>query len=302
MTAPLKSLLGRGVVVPGVWDALSARLAERAGFSCLCLGSFQLEATLVGGPDLGLMTATEVTTQASRIIAATDLPLIVDIDTGFGGVNNIWRSVRDLELVGVSAVHIEDQTSPKHCPSIAGKDLQSRQEAVLRVQAAVDARRSEDFLIIARSDADTSFGELVTRSNMYLEAGADVAMPMLMSVDGVPIGNLTPDEQMESFAKLAAEIHGDVYWNNSTVPIGYTAADLVSAGYSLVNFPIDALRVSVVAIQRVFASIAAAGTAVSYYGDRPDDWIGAAQLATEFLALTDFTEREEKFTLTGARD
>jgi 2-methylisocitrate lyase-like PEP mutase family enzyme len=299
VTATLKELLPDGVLAPGIWDALSARLAERAGFSCLLQGGFQLEATMVGAPDLGLMTASEVITQASNILAATTLPLIVDIDTGFGGVNNIWRTVRGLEMVGVSAVHIEDQTSPKHCPSIAAKSLQSREQAVLRVQAALDARRSDDFLVIARTDADGSFAELVERSNLYLEAGADVAMPMLMSVDGVPIAALSPDEQMDSFAKLAAEIDGYVYWNNRQVPVGYTAHDLISAGFNVVGFPIDGLRVSAAAIQRLFASIAEHGTAVPYYEDRPEDVMGAAEFATKLLALTEFTEREEKFTWTA---
>jgi methylisocitrate lyase len=243
------------------------------------------------------MTATEVGIQAARIIAATELPVIVDIDTGFGGVNNIWRSVRDLELVGVAAVHIEDQASPKTCPAIStNKKLQPREEAVLRVEAAVDARRSDDFVIIARSDADSSFDELVTRSNLYLQAGADVAMPILMEVDGVPVTALSPDQQMETFQKLAAEIDGPVCWSNRAVPTGYTADDLVSAGFSLVLLPIAGLRVVIAGLRRLYGSYHATGNFASYFSERPDEMMSSLELASGALDLEGFLAREERFT------
>ncbi len=298
MTEPLKALLTNGVVVPGIWDALSAKLAENAGFSSVVLGGFQLEATLVGAPDLGLITPTEVISRAASVLEATDLPLIVDIDNGFGGTANIWRTVRGLETLGVAAVHMEDQTSPKRCPSLLTAtpvEVHNREEAVLRVEAAIDARRTDDILIIARTDAPT-WDEVVLRSNLFLEAGADIAMPMLMHVDGVPIWDLSPDAQMENFAKLAAQIDGPVFWNNRSVPLGHTASDLFSAGYSVVGMPIDALRASVAAIERLFASLARYGTAVPYYEENPGDRIDAKQFATEFLGLNDFIERESRFT------
>jgi 2,3-dimethylmalate lyase len=289
-----RDLVSNGVIVPGVWGALSAQLAKEAGFKSLALSGFALEATQVGAPDLGLMTATEVASQALRIISATDLPLIVDIDTGFGGVNNIWRTVRDLELLGVSAVHIEDQTSPKRCPNLSDTEVQTRDEAVLRVQAAVDARRSEEFVVIARSDAH-DFDELVIRSNIYLEAGADIAMPVLMSVNGIPIGDLPPDRQMETAAKLASEIDGDVCWTQRQIPPGYTATDIISAGYSIVMYPIDALRASVAGMRRLFASIAQEDTVTKHYEAHPEDEFISSEFAVEVLAMNDFVERERKF-------
>ena len=292
----LRAELARGVVAPPVWDALSARLAKAAGFRALAQSGFALEATQIGAPDLGLMTATEVGLQAMRIVAASDLPLIVDIDTGFGGINNIWRTVRDLELVGVAAVHIEDQASPKRCPNITtDKRMQPREEAVLRVKAAVDARRSDDFVIIARSDADFSFDELVNRSNLYLQAGADVAMPILMGIDGVPVSALPPDQQMTKYEKLAAEIGGPVCWCNQAVPRGYTADDLLSAGFSLVMLPIEGLRVVAAELRRLYASYRNSGNSASYFSERPGEVISSGELASEVLALDEFLAREKMF-------
>jgi len=118
---------------------------------------------------------------------------------------------------------------------------------------------------------------------------------MLMSVDGVPIGQLSPDQQMEKFAKLAAQIDGHVCWTNREVPVGYTTSDLISAGYSIVSYPIDALRVSIAAMRRLFASMMSSGTAVDYYNENPGDRLGAAELATSVLGLDGFMERETKF-------
>ncbi len=290
-----KDVLAQGVVAPGVWDAGTALLAKNAGFSCLYQSGYLLEATQIGAPDLGLMTLTEVVSQASNIMAAVDLPLVVDVDTGFGGVNNLWRTVRSLEAAGVSAIHLEDQTNPKRCPSISGNTMQPREEAVLRVEAAVDARRSADFVIIGRTDDNSSFDEMVTRSNLYLSAGADAAMPVIQEVEGVKVANMTPDEQMATYAKLASMIDGPVCWSNRRIPNGYQAKDLIEAGYNLVILAGEALKASLTAVNQLYRTIIAEGTPNSYFDQNPSDFEMGLHMATELLGLDGFVEREERF-------
>ena len=291
-----RDLLERGVVAPGVWDAGSALLAKQAGFECLYQSGYAIEATQIGAPDIGLMTITEVASQASRIMAATELPLVVDIDTGFGGVNNIWRTVRTLEASGVAAVHLEDQASPKRCASVATIRRVSREEAVLRVEAAVDARRSKEMLIIGRTDdAGESYGEMVTRANLYLAAGADIAMPVMLRADGVPLESMSPDEQMAKFAELAAEIDGPVCWSNKRIPAGYRAEDLIEAGYSLVILAGEALEAAVTATSRLYRTIISEGTPTPYFDEHPSDYKMGHQLASEVLNLDSFIEREERY-------
>lgn len=290
-----RELLDEGAVAPGVWDAGTALLAKNAGFQCVYQSGYLLEATQIGAPDLGLMTLTEVASQASRIIAATDLPLVVDVDTGFGGVNNIWRTVRTLESAGVAAIHLEDQASPKRCPSVSSNTVVSREESVLRVEAAVDARRTDHFVIIGRTDASESFDELVTRSNLFLEAGADVAMPVTLTVDGVRIETMSPDSQMAAYAKLASEIDGPIAWSNKRIPDGYKATDLIEAGYNLIILAGEALRASLTATNRLYRAIIADGTPNAYFVDNPSDFEMGHQMATELLGLESFIEREEKF-------
>lgn len=292
----LKELLNQGVVAPGVWDAGTARLATQAGFTCLYQSGYAVEATQIGAPDLGLMTLTEVASQASRIIAATDIPLIVDIDTGFGGVNNLWRTVRTLESAGVAAVHLEDQSSPKTCASIGPTQRVGRSEAVLRVEAAVDARQSDEFVIIGRTDdAGESFDEMVTRVNLYLAAGADVAMPVMLRADGVPLETMSPDQQMQKYAELAAAVDGPVCWSNKKIPVGYRAEDLIEAGYSLIILAGEALEATVTAVSRLYRTIKAEGTPTPYFDEHPSDIKMGHQLASEVLDLASFVEREKRF-------
>jgi methylisocitrate lyase len=291
-----KDLLTKGVVAPGVWDAGTALLAKQAGFECVYQSGYAMEATQIGAPDLGLITLTEVASQATRIIAATDLPVVADIDTGFGGINNLWRTVRTLEAAGVAAVHLEDQTSPKRCASIAPTTRQSRGEAVHRIEAAVDARRSNDFIIIGRTDdAGESFEEMVIRSNLYLAAGADVAMPVMLRADGVPLESMGPDEQMQKHAELAAAIDGPVCWSNKKIPRGYKAEDMIAAGYSIIILAGEALEAAVTAVSRLYRTIIKEGSPTPYFDENPSDIKMGHQLATEVLDLDSFIKREKRF-------
>ena len=295
-TTRLRALLaGEMVVAPGVFDALSARLAQLAGFTAVHMTGLGVEASQLGAPDLGLMTMTEIAQHAARIVAAIEIPVMADIDTGFGGVLNVQRTIREMERAGVAGVHIEDQSLPKHCPLLAGRTVVSRHEAVDRIKAALDARTDEDFVIVARSDADTiSFGELVERCNLYLAEGADMAMPVLMNVDGASLFALPPEEQMAWHRRLVAAIDGPVMGMGAGAPRGFTHHDLAGAGYRLMMYSADALGAAANAMAALFAEIKAAGTSTGYTDANPGPYADPLTLM-RVARLDDFVEVERRY-------
>jgi methylisocitrate lyase len=163
--------------VPGVYDCLSAKLAQAAGFEAVEISGYSVEASLFGLPDLGFAGLSDVAGVAERMAGAISIPIICDADTGYGGTANVRQAVRRLERAGVAAVHIEDQADPKKCGGLPGRTVISRQAMCDKVKAALDARSSSDFLIIARTDATGVHGiaDAIERLNAYLEAGADMA-------------------------------------------------------------------------------------------------------------------------------
>jgi 2-methylisocitrate lyase-like PEP mutase family enzyme len=164
------------VVAPGAYDALSARLVEQAGFDAVYMTGFGASASLLGQPDVGIMTFAEMVDQARRLAEAVEVPLIADADDGYGNPINVTRTVRAYEAAGVAGLHLEDQLSPKRCGHLAGKQLIAASEMVEKIHAAVEARRSADLVIIARSDARAVEGldAALQRARRYRDAGADV--------------------------------------------------------------------------------------------------------------------------------
>ena len=163
------------VVVPGATDCFVAKLIERAGFPIVYVTGAGVTNTLLGEPDLGLITLTELAERAGRIAQAVSVPVIADCDTGFGGVHNVKRTIREYERVGVAGLHIEDQVIPKRCGHFEGKAVVPVDEMLYRLQAALDARSDPDFLIIARTDARSveGFDAALRRARAYLALGAD---------------------------------------------------------------------------------------------------------------------------------
>jgi len=178
MTTSLRSRLSQpgAIVALGAHDGLTARIAERAGIEALYHGGYATAAHHFGLPDVGLIGRAEVVESVRRMRAATDLPIVVDADTGYGSEAGAWLAVRELEAVGANAVQIEDQVSPKRCGHMEGKEVIPADEMVIKVRAAVAARRSDETLIIARSDAlqVTGLEDTIARCNAYSEAGADL--------------------------------------------------------------------------------------------------------------------------------
>ncbi|ELZ33627.1 pep phosphonomutase-like enzyme [Halogeometricum pallidum JCM 14848] len=187
------------VFAPGIYHALDARLAELAGLDAAYMSGYSTVLGQFGFPDLEMVTMTEMVENAKRIVESTNLPVVADCDTGYGGVHNVRRAVREYEKAGVAAIHIEDQTTPKRCGHIAGKEIVSRDKARARFEAAVDAKQSEDTFIIARTDAYGSsngdWEEHLERGRIYADAGVDMVWPEM------------PDPSREDAVEYAETIH-----------------------------------------------------------------------------------------------
>lgn len=179
----LRALLERGSVVrlPGAYDGLTARLAQQTGFPAVAFSGNAMSASMLGVPDVGVLGMAEVVEHAGRIARNLDIPVLCDADTGYGGVMNVVRTVREFEAAGVAGIHIEDQVTPKRCGLLPqGIPVISREEHAVKIRAAVDARKSRDFLIISRTDSMSMHGieEAARRGRDAIEAGADAALVM----------------------------------------------------------------------------------------------------------------------------
>ena len=253
--ARLRLLLdsGRAVPIVGAYDALTARLVERAGFPAVYVGGYALSATQLGLPDVGLLTMTEMLDAVRRICAATDIPVIADGDTGYGNHVNTDRLVRELERAGAAGVHLEDQAFPKRCGHMDGKRLDSVQAMADKVAAAAAARTDPDFLIVARTDAIAveGFEAALERAERFRQAGADV-----LFVEA-PVSN----EQIAAIPRrLRAPAWFNASWDGkSPLP---RLAELDALGYRLVVYP-DTVFAATRAVMKLLESIRDTGG----YGD-----------------------------------
>ena len=281
------------LVTPGVHDALSARIAEHAGFEAAAISGFGVEAALLGRPDIGLLTLSELVAQARRIAGAVEIPLTCDGETGFGGVHNVARLVREMEDAGIAGIQIEDQHGPTRCPALAGRTVVSLDEALVRIGAALAARRDPDFLVIARSDADViGFDELVLRCNRYLAAGADMAMPICFAVDGRALTELDADAQMALFERLARAIDGPV--KGVVIPEGYTAADMGRIGFGLMGLTGGPIEAAVNALHAAYSELRRTGSEAAYRAHNPPRFRAPVGIM-DLLGLPDLVAFERRF-------
>src|ERR671932_927489 len=164
------------IIMPGVFDALSARIAEQVGFEAMFQTGYGSSAAMLGMPDFGLLNAGETVDNARRIIRAVNVPVIVDTDTGYGNPLNVWRLVSDLQSLGAAGIFLEDQVWPKRCGHMIGKEVVSKDDYIMKLKAAVEAREDKAFIIVARTDARAPLGldEAIQRGRAYHKAGADV--------------------------------------------------------------------------------------------------------------------------------
>lgn len=228
------------VVAPGVVDALSARLVEEAGFSAVYATGAGIANSQLGIPDLGLATMSEILQQVQRIVNAVDLPVIADIDTGYGNPVNVYRTVTEFDRAGVSALQIEDQISPKRCGHFAGKETVPAEEMIAKIEVAREARSDEGLLIIARTDAIATegFDAALQRARQYQEAGADM---IFVEAPG----------SMEELKTIPREIEAPLVVNmteGGKTPL-LPASELQEMGYSMVIFPNALLRSAAFAVR-----------------------------------------------------
>jgi len=282
--ARLRELLNSGqtIVVPGAFDPLAARLVEEAGFAAVYMTGFGTSAALLGRPDVGLLTMTEMADSAGRIAACVDIPLIADADTGYGNPLNVIRTVGAYEAAGVAGLHIEDQVAPKKCGHMEGKLVIGADEMAQKVKAAVDARTDPDFVIIARTDARAVEGldSALDRARRYRDAGADVLF----------IEALVSEAEIEAAAAAFPDVPLLFNWaeGGKTPPVSLDR--LTELGYRIVIFPIGTLLAATAAMRRILKEIAASGTPASLLGELPTfgDF-------TDFIGLPEVRQIEQRY-------
>jgi methylisocitrate lyase len=264
-------------MIPGVFNALVARLAERAGFQAAYQSGAALSASLAALPDVGLISQTEFAEQARYVTQAVNIPVISDADTGFGEPLSVERTVRLFEAAGLAGLHLEDQELPKRCGHLSGKSVVSREAMQAKIRAAVAAKADPDFVIIARTDARSVHGidEALARGRAYLDAGADMIFPEALE---------TPAE----FERFAREIHAPLIANMTEFgksPL-LTAAQLAGMGYKGILFPVTMLRVAMKAVETALRRLAAEGT--------QQDFVDTMQTRAELYELLEYTGFEDR--------
>ncbi len=243
--------LEKPLQVVGVINAYAARLAERSGFRALYLSGGGVAAGSLGIPDLGITTLDDILTDARRITDASSLPLLVDVDTGFGSAFNIARTVKALVKAGAAALHIEDQVQAKRCGHRPGKAIVPKEEMVDRIKAAVDARSDPGFVIMARTDALAVEGlqPAIERALACVEAGADMIFPEALT-------------SLEMYHQFAEAVGVPILANLTEFGVTplFTTAELASAGVGLALYPLSAFRAMSAAALAVYQAIRKEGT------------------------------------------
>lgn len=257
------------ILAPGCYDALSARILEETGHSCAYMTGFGTSAGLLGLPDMGFITMTEIIDNARRIVSAVNIPVIADADTGYGNPLNVFRTVKEYEQIGVAAIHLEDQTFPKRCGHLEGKEVVAAEEMVQKIKVACEARSNPDFKIIARTDARAVFGleEAIRRGKAYHEAGADIIF-------------VEAPYSVDEFKTIAKELKGIPLMANMAEggksPM-LSAGELQEMGYKIAIFPVGLLLAATKTMFKMAQEIKEKGT------DRE-----AMNLMVTFKEFTDF--------------
>jgi methylisocitrate lyase len=277
--AALRKLIAQGVVaMPGVPNASMARQVERAGFEAIYISGAGLANCTAGLPDVGLLTLTEVATLAGFIARAVKIPAIVDADTGFGGAENVGRTIYELERAGLAGCHLEDQEFPKRCGHLAGKRLVEMEEMVAKIRAAVAAKRDRDFLVIARTDSRAleNFNGAVKRAQAYVDAGADGIFPEAL-------------QTKEEFRDFSREVKVPLLANMTEFgksPL-LRVQELGELGYRMVIFPQSAFRVSMKTTDEFFRALKEAGSA--------EGWLDRMQTRKELYETLEYDPAAESW-------
>jgi 2,3-dimethylmalate lyase len=234
------------LVMPGVFDALSAKIASRAGFEVIFITGYSLSATLLAEPDFGLLTQTEVVNAAQRICSVVDIPVIVDADTGYGNAINVIRTVQDLIRAGAAGMFLEDQVWPKRCGHMKGKQVIPLDEQLKKLRAAIETKNGYDFYIVARTDSRQALGltEAITRGIAFKEAGADAVF-------------IEAPETKEEMKEIARQVPGPLVANmleRGVTPL-MGPAELKELGFDLIVWPLAPLYTVAKSLTDVYSTL-----------------------------------------------
>lgn len=270
------------ILAPGAYDALTARLIERAGFAAVYMTGFGTSASLLGRPDVGLLTMSQMVDNARRIAQAVTVPVIADADTGYGNPLNVIRTVQEYELAGVSAIHIEDQITPKKCGHMENKQVVAPSEMAEKIRAAVEARSSDDFLIIARTDARAVEGleSAMRRGRVYREAGADILF----------IEAPQNEDEVAQVARAFPNVPLLFNWAEGGKTPPLPLERIRELGYRIVIFPISALMTAAKAVRQVLAEIKTEGTPGRIFSDA-----SSFREFNEMIGLDEIQRLEKRF-------
>lgn len=272
-----QALSQKCVAIPGVFNALAARMAQRAGFQVVYQSGAVLSAGMAGIPDIGLVTQTEFADQARYLTRAVSIPVISDADTGFGEALAVERTVQLFEQAGLAGLHLEDQELPKRCGHLSGKSLVSRGAMTAKIKAGVAARHDASFVIIARTDARAVNGldDALDRAKAFVDAGADMIFPEAL-------------ETAAEFERFAREISVPLIANMTEFgksPL-LSVAQLGSMGYRGVLFPVTLFRTAMKAVESALAHLASEGTQTSF--------LNAMQTRNELYDLIGYANFDER--------
>jgi len=239
------------IILPGVYDALTAKIAEDVGFETAFQTGYGTSASLLGMPDFGFLNAGETLENAKRIINSVNIPILVDIDTGYGNPLNVWKIVKDLERIGAKGIFLEDQVWPKRCGHMAGKTVIPKEDYILKLNAAMDAREDNEFIIVARTDSLAQFGieEAIERGKEYKRIGADVIF-------------IEAPKSLDQMELIAKEIKAPLLANmiEEGITPNLTAEQLRKMGFKMVVFPLSALYSATFAIKQTLQTLKKTGT------------------------------------------
>lgn len=273
--------LKRGILpLPGIYNAITAKLAQDAGFDAAYVSGAGVTNALTGFPDIGLLTLTEMSQQVRYICRAVDLPVIADADTGYGDVMNVARTVEEFEQAGLAGLHLEDQVSPKRCGHLDGKQLVSCEEMVRKIVAARGARSDSAFFLIARTDARgvSGFDDAVDRAKRYLDAGADAVFPESLQSVG----------EFERFARecdVPLMANMTEFGKTPIIPLGQFEA----MGYAMVIFPMSAFRAMMYAGRELYRMLRESGSQAAML-----DRMQTRQELYDLIGYSEFTSRDRR--------
>lgn len=271
------------LVAPGAHDVLTAKIIEKVGFNAVYMTGYGTSASLLGKPDVGLLTMTEMAQRASNMAEAVDIPVIADGDTGYGNAVNVMRAVREYEKAGVACIQLEDQVLPKKCGHMLGREIVTKEEMVGKIKAACDARRDPDFMIMARTDARTDYGidEAIERGKAYEEAGADI-----LFIESV--------ESVEEMKRVTSSFNVPVLANmleHGRTPL-LTVKELEEIGYDLVIFCVSSTYVTAKAVFDLMQNLKKEGTTKGYL-----DKMIAFEDFNKLIGLPEIRKIEQKYTI-----